>query len=54
MTPRLTPSQQKVKAQTIVRNMALDESLSQLEERLNQLFNDAPPAVAEVKRATSS
>jgi len=50
MPRELSDFQKKIKAQTIIRNMALDEELKNLDTKLNNLFSDAPP---EVKESTS-
>ncbi len=50
MANELSEFQKKIKAQTIVDNMQLNDDLSNLEAYLKQLFSDAPP---EVRAATS-
>jgi len=47
MTTILSEFQQKRKAENIVDRLALQEDLSNLQEKLNNLFNDSPVAVAE-------
>jgi Zn-dependent M32 family carboxypeptidase len=50
MANELSEFQKKIKAQTIVDNMRLNNDLSNLKPYLEQLFSDAPP---EVRAATS-
>lgn len=47
MTTILSEFQQKRKAENIVDRLAIQEDLSNLQEKLNNLFNDSPVAVAE-------
>lgn len=47
MTTILSEFQQKRKAENIVDRLALQEDLSNLQEKLNNLFDDSPVAVAE-------
>ncbi len=43
----LTDAQKAIKAKIKVENLALDQRLSNLKAKIDQLFNDAPIAVAQ-------
>jgi|GEM_PF-5157718 len=43
----LTAAQKAIKAQTKIEKLELEENLSNLKVRINELFNNAPIAIAE-------
>lgn len=47
MPPILSEFQQKRKAENIVERLALHKDLNNLEDKISNLFNDSPIAVAE-------